>query len=173
MSILSLDLARKTGWAFATDEAVEAWPVDQILNPHGPTDGVRYGLHRFDGDRGGPLWTACGEWFVGLLAELDPAWVIYERPVSFAGRAPATDISYGFKTVVEIHCDWASRHCFHIEPTAAKKHFTGAGNASKDDMVRAAEARGWRPGDHNVADALAILDYGVHTLHVARRNGGT
>jgi Holliday junction resolvasome RuvABC endonuclease subunit len=40
-----------------------------------------------------------------------------------------------------------------------KKHATGKGNASKEMMIAAAKARGFRPADDNEADALAILHW--------------
>ena len=42
-----------------------------------------------------------------------------------------------------------------------KKHATGKGNASKDDMVAVAKARGYFPIDDNEADALAILHWAM------------
>lgn len=38
-----------------------------------------------------------------------------------------------------------------------KKHATGRGNASKDEMVAAVRARGHSPSDDNEADAIALL----------------
>ena len=43
-----------------------------------------------------------------------------------------------------------------------KKHATGKGNASKDEMVASARARGHTPVDDNEADALALLSWAVH-----------
>ena len=43
-----------------------------------------------------------------------------------------------------------------------KKHATGKGNASKDEMVASARARGHAPTDDNEADALALLHWAVH-----------
>jgi hypothetical protein len=38
-----------------------------------------------------------------------------------------------------------------------KKFWTGKGNATKDDMIAEARARGFDPVDDNEADALALL----------------
>lgn len=47
-----------------------------------------------------------------------------------------------------------------------KKHATGKGNASKADMIQAAQALGHQPQDDNEADAIALLDWAVkNTLH--------
>ena len=40
-----------------------------------------------------------------------------------------------------------------------KKHATGKGNASKDEMIAAARQLGHSPADDNEADALALLAY--------------
>ena len=42
-----------------------------------------------------------------------------------------------------------------------KKHATGKGNASKDEMVAAAKAIGFAPNDDNEADALALLQWAM------------
>ena len=44
-----------------------------------------------------------------------------------------------------------------------KRHATGRGNASKEEMIVAAHARGFRPSDDNEADALAILLWVIDT----------
>jgi len=47
-----------------------------------------------------------------------------------------------------------------------KKFLTGKGNANKDAMIAAAQARGFSPADDNEADAIAILLWALET------NGG-
>jgi Holliday junction resolvasome RuvABC endonuclease subunit len=42
-----------------------------------------------------------------------------------------------------------------------RRHATGKGNASKDDVIKAVRARGHAPKDDNEADALAILDWAI------------
>ncbi|PIE08965.1 MAG: hypothetical protein CSA73_01055, partial [Rhodobacterales bacterium] len=44
-----------------------------------------------------------------------------------------------------------------------KKHATGKGNAPKQAMIAAAQARGFRPADDNEADAIAILHWAIET----------
>jgi Holliday junction resolvasome RuvABC endonuclease subunit len=39
-----------------------------------------------------------------------------------------------------------------------KRHVTGKGTASKDEVIEWAKSKGFRPGDDNEADALAIAD---------------
>lgn len=42
-----------------------------------------------------------------------------------------------------------------------KKHATGKGNASKEEMILAVRAKGHHPADDNEADALALLGWAV------------
>ena len=39
-----------------------------------------------------------------------------------------------------------------------KRHITGKGNASKQEVIKAIEAIGYHPKDDNEADALALLE---------------
>lgn len=47
---------------------------------------------------------------------------------------------------------------------AIKIHATGRGNASKDEMMQAARAKGWQFKDDNEADALFILDLAAQEI---------
>jgi Holliday junction resolvasome RuvABC endonuclease subunit len=42
-----------------------------------------------------------------------------------------------------------------------KKHATGKGNASKEEMIAAARAKGFNPTDDNQADALMLLCFAI------------
>ena len=47
-----------------------------------------------------------------------------------------------------------------------KKHATGKGNASKDEMVAAMRLLGHEPADDNEADALALLYFALTAQEV-------
>ncbi|MFP5382262.1 MAG: hypothetical protein ACLGG4_08355, partial [Gammaproteobacteria bacterium] len=49
-----------------------------------------------------------------------------------------------------------------------KKHVTGKGNASKDEMMAAMRARGYLPTDDNEADALALLHWAIQHHYAAQ-----
>ena len=51
-----------------------------------------------------------------------------------------------------------------------KKFATGAGNASKDEMIAAANALGYNPEDDNAADALHLLGYVESVNSVLKNN---
>ncbi len=42
-----------------------------------------------------------------------------------------------------------------------KRHATGKGNASKEEIVRAVVDHGFSPMDHNEADAIALIRYAL------------
>ena len=48
-----------------------------------------------------------------------------------------------------------------------KRHITGKGNATKEEVIAAVRAKGLSPVDDNDADALALLDWAI-----ANRFGG-
>jgi crossover junction endodeoxyribonuclease RuvC len=48
-----------------------------------------------------------------------------------------------------------------------KRHITGKGNATKEEVIAAVRAKGFSPVDDNDADALALLDWAI-----ANRFGG-
>jgi Holliday junction resolvasome RuvABC endonuclease subunit len=48
-----------------------------------------------------------------------------------------------------------------------KRHITGKGNATKEEVIAAVRAKGFSPVDDNDADALALLDWTI-----ANRFGG-
>ena len=50
-------------------------------------------------------------------------------------------------------------------PATVKKHFAGSGSAQKPQIMAACDRRGWAPQDADAADALAVLDWGVHRWH--------
>ena len=59
---------------------------------------------------------------------------------------------------------WCEHHQIPYQGVPAgtiKKHATGKGNASKDDVIASVRARGHAPADDNEADALALLYWAI------------
>ena len=54
--------------------------------------------------------------------------------------------------------------------TAIKLFISGSGTASKQDVIKAVEARGYTPGDDNEADAIAIWLYAINQLEIETIN---
>lgn len=148
MKILAIDPAVNMGWAFLNEGKLNSgvWFL-----------GNNRKLHQ-------------GHYFVSLYKRLQsfnqvygtPDFLVYEKPGNLFGHA--RKILPGFQAILEM---WAIMsgvdvQCFNASPI--KHHATGKGNASKEDMVEAAERR-WPHitiERHDQADALWVLDYFVN-----------
>ncbi len=148
MNILSLDMATKTGWA---------------SNIHGNRSGViEFALKR--GESPGMRFLRCRAWLNEmwklLAGQIDV--IIYEQAHHRGGAA--TSVCVGLVTEV---LAFAAEHGIETLPIHAavlKKWATNNGRASKEDMVKAAKARGWSPRDHNEADATLLLEFALEEL---------
>ena len=161
-AILALDLATTTGWAIATPLAVAAWPVG-VMGAKGPIDGVTYGSITFGGKGRACLFLEFSRWLDRLIERGGIGLAAIEAPVH-ARTMPAMRIAGGLAAISEMICAFRSINSLEVPPTTVKKHFTGSGAATKPQMMAACDARGWLPPDNNAGDALAVLDWAVHSL---------
>ena len=160
--VLGLDLANVTGWA--------TWC---------PEYGIRWGTWDFrPGPKEGYGWR-----FLRLRRELtelrrgmpgDPCFVGYEL-VDFLSRPRRKDGSEGAPQVTSLQVQggyramatsWCEAYGVPYEgvsPIAVKKLVTGKGNAKKADMIEAWHALNKTPANHNEADALGVLLWGLET----------
>lgn len=157
-TVLALDLARRTGWALYR-------PGRPFL--HGVWDvGDDAGIwrwRRWARLRGKLLDLKNGpcEGHIDLIAyELSTFIAKNQGPKAVMDRG-------GFYAHVDYfagHHDIAMPQIMP-SPNAIKRHITGNGNASKDDVKTAVRAKGFSVHDDNEADALALLDLMLWTLH--------
>lgn len=152
MRILALDLATSTGWATSTPEL-----------------GVESGTQRFDVKRGespGMRFLRFRRWLADMLDTVHPEVVVYELPHHRGGYA--TQVLVGLSTRVEELC--AERDIEHesVRTSPLKKHITGAGRASKEDMMAAAKRLFPKQSvdTDDQADALCVLKWAEDTLQV-------
>ena len=146
MRTLALDMGSRCGWAIGKAGEVCSGVWD-IAPRRGESPGMRY-LH--------------------LRAHLqhvraaypDLAAVFYEQAHHRGGAA--TEYAVGCVATVQAWCAEHSLEHAAVHSATIKKHATGKGNASKDEMVASARARGHTPVDDNEADALGLLDWAVH-----------
>lgn len=142
-TILCLDLGTTTGYAFM--RAGEIKGGSQSLDgSRGEGEGYRYAMFE--------------SWLSRLCHELAPE-AIYVEDVRRHNGTSAAHV-YGGLRAVAAAVAWRRR----IPLIAAgvgqiKKHATGNGNAKKDQMIAAQQAKGRVVVDDNHADALALLDY--------------
>jgi len=140
MKFLSLDIARKTGWAYfdgenITQSGVEDWE-SKLMNSHD----MRF--ERF--------YT----WLCSFFKNNETNVVFFEQPMGHTS-GHNTSLRYGYIGVLR-QC--AARHGISQEgyaPGTIKAHLV-KGNASKEEMMDAVSKRGFKFSDDNEADAIAL-----------------
>jgi Holliday junction resolvasome RuvABC endonuclease subunit len=175
--VLSLDLATRTGWAFAPASAVPGWPRSQpfsafALIPAEPRPAVRFGtlVTSRAGSAHGERAAVLGDWLAAFQRESDPGVIVIEQPMpaKFSKNLAATQIAIGLSMVVQSH---AHRHgcSFRQVPiVSAKKWFGSKLQKNKAPMIECARRLGWQVQSDHEADALAILDLTLARAAAAR-----
>ena len=141
MNILTLDCGTKTGWASLVDGKIESG-VQNFALKRGESKGIRF--LRFN------------TWLNDMLELVKPHIVVYEM-AHFRGGS-ATEILVGMTTRIEQFCEEKKIEYSSIHSGTLKRFATGKGNASKEDMRRAAVLKYEIIVDNDdEADALHIL----------------
>ena len=142
-TILALDLGTTTGWALASrDRSI--------------TSGSQsFKLQRFEG--GGMRFLRFKRWLTDIKQCNDGIdQVVFEEVRRHVG-VDAAHAYGGFMGQLTAWCEHHQIPYQGIPVGTIKKHATGKGNASKDEMVAAVRTRGHNPADDNEADAIALL----------------
>ena len=150
MVVLALDLGTNLGWALqiASNKIVSGV---QSLAPR-----------RFDG--GGMRYLYFRRWLDEVHQDSGGINELYVEEVR---RHMGTDAAHVYGGLLAILTAWCEEHSIPyaaIPVKTVKKHATGTGNASKEAMIAACEAKGRKVQDDNEADALWILDYARKVL---------
>ena len=142
-TILALDLGTQTGWALAScDGSITSG--SQSFKPQ-----------RFEG--GGMRFLRFKRWLTDIKQCNDGiGQVVFEEVRRHVG-VDAAHAYGGFMGQLTAWCEHHQIPYQGIPVGTIKKHATGKGNASKDEMVAAVRARGHAPADDNEADAIALL----------------
>lgn len=142
--ILALDLATATGWALRDDQGRVTSGVQSFALRRGESAGMR--LLRFR------------RWLREALRLGQVRLVAYEQPVIHRERRQANQsVAHNLEGCLLPELEG---QIDYVAPTPAeiKKHATGKGNASKEQMIVAACQRwGVAVRDDNEADALCLL----------------
>jgi Holliday junction resolvasome RuvABC endonuclease subunit len=149
--ILSLDLGTNCGWA------INVPPNDRILS------GTQsFKTSRFEG--GGFRYLRFNRWLSDIYEAYPFSRVVFEE----VRRHLSTDAAHvhgGLLAMLTAWCEERQIPYMGCPVGTIKKHATGKGNASKKDMITAIIAAGYRPGDDNEADAIALLRWALDPSH--------
>ena len=151
-TIIALDLGTTTGWALRGHDGLI-------------TSGtVSFKPGRYDG--GGMRYLRFTNWLTEIDRLSGPIAAIWFEEVR---RHAGTDAAHVYGGLLGVLSSWAELRgvAYAGVPVGTiKHHATGKGNAPKQAMIAAAQARGFSPADDNEADAIAILLWALET------NGG-
>jgi Holliday junction resolvasome RuvABC endonuclease subunit len=149
-TILALDLGTTTGWALRTpDGAITSGT--QSFRPQ-----------RFEG--GGMRFLRFKRWLTEVKASADGIDSLHFEEVR---RHVSTDAAHAYGGFLATLTSWCEHHQIPYQGVPVgtiKKHATGKGNASKDEMIKAMRRLGHVPTDDNEADALAILHWASQSI---------
>ncbi|MDN2579007.1 hypothetical protein [Aquibium sp. ELW1220] len=149
MSILSLDLGTRTGWALlGRDGMVTSGTVD-FKNNRWQGGGMRFLRFR--------AWLDEVHSLAGGFDQL-----IYEQVCRHAGT-DASHLYGGWLAIVAVWCEHHGIAYQGVPIGTIKRFIAGKGNADKAAVIAAVRDRGFQPADDNEADAIAILLWAIET----------
>ena len=146
-TILALDLGTTTGWALR-DRTGRITSGTESFKPR-----------RFEG--GGMRFLRFKGWLTELKAHAEGIDALVFEEVR---RHVSTDAAHAYGGFLATLTAWCEHHQIPYQGVPVgtiKKHATGKGNASKEDVIAAVQARGHDPVDDNEADALALLLWAI------------
>lgn len=153
-TILALDLGTTTGWALR-DHTGRIISGTESFKPR-----------RFEG--GGMRFLRFKRWITELKAHADGIDALVFEEVRRHVSTDAAHVYGGFLATLTAWCEHHQIPYQGVPVGMIKKHATGKGNASKDEMMAAMRARGYLPADDNEADALALLHWAIQQHDAAQ-----
>ncbi len=154
-NILALDLGTQTGWALLNDGRVFSGSES-------------FHTSRFSG--GGMRFLRFRHFLDSLKEKADIQAVYFEERAGPSCRGhgvsprsrrhlgvDAAHTYGGFLAHLTAWCEDQTIPYQGIGVGTIKRHATGKGNASKEDVIAAVKAKGFNPVDDNEADSLALL----------------
>ncbi len=151
-TFLALDLGTQTGWALSA--------IDQPIT----SGSESFKPQRFEG--GGMRYLRFKRWLTEIKQTVDTIDAVYFEEVRRHVGVDAAHAYGGFLATLTAWCEHHQIPYQGVPVGTIKKHATGKGNASKDDMIAAVIKRGFNPADDNEADALALLHWALDTQEV-------
>lgn len=144
-SILALDLGTKTGWALSFNGTIFSGTEN-------------FATSRFSG--GGMRFLRFRNWLDYIHDKTPVEGVFFEEVRRHLG-VDAAHVYGGFLAHLSAWCEDHQIPYQGVSVGIIKKHATGKGNASKDEIISAMKMKGFDPKDDNEADALALLDFSL------------
>ena len=151
-TILALDLGTTTGWALRGSDG------------HITSGSESFRPQRFEG--GGMRFLRFKRWLTEIKQTCDGIDCLYFEEVRRHVSTVAAHAYGGFLATITARCEHHQIPYQGVPVGTIKKHATGKGNASTDEMVASIRARGHQPVDDNEADALALLHWAIETQEV-------
>ena len=150
MNLVCLDLGTKLGWATRCDGVIDSGTND-------------FKLSRFEGH--GMQFLKFKKFLTKLTEIVIPEIIVVEEVRRHLG-VDAAHAYGGYLSHVASYCAEAGIPHTGVPVGTIKKHATGKGNASKEEMIEAANRL--YPDqvikDDNQADALCILNYAIQEV---------
>lgn len=151
-TILSLDLGTQTGWALISSDGFIT-SSSESFKPQ-----------RFEG--GGMRYLRFKRWLTEVKQCAGGINAVYFEEVRRHVGVDAAHAYGGFLATLTAWCEHHNIPYQGVPVGTIKKYATGKGNASKEQMIAAIQARGHTPADDNEADALALLHWAIDTQEV-------
>ena len=144
-NILALDLGTTMGWALRNAGVIQ----------HGF---ISFKGHRYEG--GGMRYLRFGRWLSEVAASAEVSAVYFEEVRRHAG-VDAAHVYGGLLATLTAWCESRGIPYQGVPVGTIKRHATGKGNASKEQVIAAMRALGHPVADDNEADALALLHWAM------------
>jgi hypothetical protein len=148
-AILALDLGQKTGWAVRSADGAIASGM------------VEFRPGRFEG--GGMVYLRFRAWLQEVDETAGGIGAVYFEEVRFHAGVTAAHVHGGFLAHLTAWAEMNRIPYRGVPVGTIKRHITGKGNASKEEVIAAVRALGFDPTDDNEADAIALLDWALKT----------
>lgn len=112
----------------------------------------------------GEIFTNFGHWLKYTLRNEKIDVLVVEKG-HISPYFAAAKIIFGLMAVCEAEAFGASVPTRFVSPTTVKKFWTGSGKAKKEEMVEVTRKRVGVIENHNVSDAIALLNYWINEGH--------
>ena len=151
-TILALDLGTTTGWALRDNDG------------HITSGSESFRPQRFEG--GGMRFLRFKRWLSEINAIAGDIQSVYFEEVRRHAGVDAAHVYGGLMATLTAWCEHHNIPYQGVPVGTIKKHATGKGNASKEEMVAAMRTQSHPVSDDNEADALALLHWAIETQEV-------